>query len=108
MTIFTTTINAIYTLPQVEDKTDVVVTAMWQVIGVDGEYTVNVSGNSQFTLSPDSPSFTPYASLTQAEIIGWIPESQIISAQQCVQGQIDSMINPPVLPSAQPLPWVAA
>lgn len=96
-----------YTLPQVEGETDVVVTAMWQVTGVDGDYTANIGGSSQFTLSPDSPSFTPYADLTEAQVIGWIPESQITSAQSCVQGQIDSMINPPVSPTAQALPWSA-
>jgi hypothetical protein len=51
--------------------------------------------------------FIPYASLTEAIVIGWIPESQITSAQQCVQGQIDSLINPPVSPANTPLPWSA-
>jgi hypothetical protein len=95
-----------YTLPQVEGKTEVVVSAMWQVTGVDGEYTANIRGSSQFTMSPDAPNFTLYADLTEAQVIGWISESEITSAQQCVQGHIDSIINPPVLPSAQSLPWV--
>jgi len=107
MTQFTTTITQMYTLPQVEGETDVVVTAMWQVTGVDGEYTAAIGGSSQFTLSADAPNFTPYADLTQAQVIGWIPESQITSAQQCVQGQIDSMITPPVSPQNTPLPWGA-
>ena len=107
MTTFTTTITAMYTLPQVEGETDVVVTAMWTVTGVDGDYTANIGGSSQFTLSPDSPSFTPYADLTEVQVIGWIPENQITSAQACVQGQIDSMITPPVSPTSQALPWAA-
>ena len=107
MTTFTTTITSMYTLPQVEGETDVVVTAMWQETGVDGEYTASIGGSTQFTLSPDAPNFTPYASLTEAQVIGWIPESQITSAQQCVQGQIDSMITPPVSPTSQALPWTA-
>ena len=105
MTNFTTTIVAMYTLPQVNNETDVVVTAVWKVIGVEGAYTAEIVGNSQFTLLPDAPNFTPYSSLTQAQVVGWIPEYEIISAQQCVQGQINSMINPPVLPAAQSLPW---
>jgi hypothetical protein len=103
-TQFTTTITAMYTLPQVEGQTAVVVNAQWQVTGVDGQYTAEIDGNSQFTIT-QGEGFTPYAQLTQAQVIGWIPESQITSAQQCVQGQIDSMITPPVSPSAQPLPW---
>jgi hypothetical protein len=51
--------------------------------------------------------FIPYDQLTEATVIGWIPEAQITSAQQCVQGQIDSQITPPVSPANTPLPWVA-
>ena len=106
MTTFTTTIDSMYTLPQVEGQTDVVVNALWTVTGVDGTYTADIGGNTQFTLEQGA-AFTPYDQLTQAQVIGWIPEQQITSAQQCVQGQIDSLITPPVSPSAQPLPWSA-
>ena len=104
MTTFTTTIDRMYTLPQVEGQTDVVVNALWTVTGVDGTHTASIGGNTQFTLEQGS-SFTPYIQLTEAQVIGWIPESSITSAQACVQGQIDSMITPPVSPSAQALPW---
>ena len=104
MTTFTTTITQMYTL-QTPDP-DYVVNALWQVTGVDGEYTASIGGNTQFT-SQQAPDFIPYADLTEATVIGWIPESQITSAQACVQGQIDSMITPPVSPSNQPLPWGA-
>ena len=106
MTTFTTNIDSMYTLPQVEGQTDVVVNALWTVTGVDGQYTAEIGGNTQFTLEQGA-AFTPYDQLTQTQVIGWIPEQQITSAQQCVQGQIDSLITPPVSPSAQPLPWVA-
>ena len=104
MTTFTTTITQMYTL-QTPDP-DYVVNALRQVTGVDGEYTASIGGNTQFT-SQQGPDFIPYADLTEATVIGWIPESQITSAQACVQGQIDSMITPPVSPSNQPLPWGA-
>ena len=105
-TQFSTTITAMYTLPQVEGQTDVVVNAMWEVTGVQDTYTASIGGNSQFTIT-QGEGFTPYADLTQAQVIGWIPESQITSAQACVHGQIDSMVNPPVSPTSQALPWVA-
>ena len=104
MTTFTTTITAMYTL-QTPDP-DYVVNALWQITGVDGEYTASIGGNTQFT-SQQGPDFIPYADLTEATVIGWIPESQITSAQACVQGQIDSMITPPVSPQNTPLPWGA-
>ena len=105
-TTFTTTIDSMYTLPQVDGETDVVVNAIWTVYGTDGQVAASIGGNTQFTLEQGG-TFTPYADLTEAQVIGWIPESQITSAQQCVQGQIDSLLNPPVSPSSQPLPWAA-
>ena len=104
MTTFTTTITAMYTLQQPDPN--YVINALWKVTGVDGQYTAEIDGNTQFT-SQQGPDFVPYDQLTESEVISWIPESQITSAQQCVQGQIDSMIIPPVSPENTPLPWSA-
>jgi hypothetical protein len=84
-----------------------VVNALWEVTGVDGTYTASIDGNTQFNSADQVGAFIPYDQLTEAIVIGWIPESAITSAQQCVQGQIDSLITPPVSPASQPLPWVA-
>ena len=106
MTTFTTTITAMYTL-QTPDP-DYVVNAIWLVTGVDGSNTASIQGNTTFNSADQTGPVTPYASLTQAQVIGWIPESAIASAQACVQGQIDSMITPPVSPANTALPWSAA
>ena len=105
MTQFTTTITQMYTL-QTPDP-DYIVNCLWQVTGVDGANTASIGGNTQFNSADQEGAFVPYSSLTEAAVIGWIPANQIDSAQACVQGQIDSMITPPVSPSAQPLPWSA-
>ena len=104
-TTFTTTITAMYTLQQPDP--DYVVNCLWQVEGVDGEYTGSIGGNTQFS-SQQGSDFIPYDQLTEAIVIGWIPEPAITSAQACVQGQLDSMANPPVSPASQPLPWSAS
>lgn len=104
MTTFTWTIDQMYTLDTPEPG--FVVNALWTVTGVDGQYTANIPGNSQFTMQEGT--FTPYDQLTQEQVIGWIPADQIASAQACVQGQIDSMITPPVSPQNTPLPWGAS
>jgi len=103
MTTFTTTIDSMYTLDTPEPG--FVVNVLWTVTGVDGSNTASIGGNSQFTVQEGT--FTPYDQLTQAQVIGWISAEQIASAQACVQGQIDSMINPPVSPQNTPLPWGA-
>lgn len=104
MTTFTTSINAMYTMDTPEPG--FVVNLLWTVTGVDGSNTASIDGNSQFTVQDGT--FTPYDQLTQEQVIGWIPPEQIASAQSCVQGQIDSMINPPVSPQNTPLPWAQA
>ena len=103
MTTFTTRITAMYTLQQPDP--DYVVNALWEVTGVDGEYTGSIGGNTQFSSADQEGAFVPYDQLTEAVVIGWIPASQIGSAQACVQGQINSAITPPVSPELTPLPW---
>ena len=106
MTTFTTTINAMWTMQQPDPN--YVVNVLWEVTGVDGEYTAKIGGNTTFDSSQAPETFIPYDQLTQAIVIGWIPESAITSAQQCVQGQINSMITPPVSPANTALPWSQA
>ena len=106
MTQFTTRITSMYTLNTPEP--DYVVNVLYEVTGVDGTYTASIGGNTQFNSVDQEGAFIPYDQLTEATVIGWIPENQIASAQACVQGQIDSMITPPVSPANTALPWSAA
>jgi len=103
MTQFTTTIKSMYTLNTPEP--DYVCNVIWEVTGVDGEYTAKIGGNTTFNSADQTGPVTPYDQLTQAIVISWIPEQAMASAQACVQGQIDSMITPPVSPANTALPW---
>jgi hypothetical protein len=105
MTTFVTTITAMYTLQQPDPN--YVVNALWQVTGVDGQYTASIDGNTQFNSADQQGAVVPYADLTEAIVIGWIPADTIASAQANVQGQINSMITPPVSPQNTALPWSA-
>ena len=105
-TTFTTRITAMYTLQQPDPN--YVVNALWEVTGVDGEYTGSIGGNTQFSSADQEGPFVPYDQLTEAVVIGWIPANDIESSQQCVQGQINSLITPPALPQDTALPWSAA
>ena len=104
MTTFTTTSTNLYTLPQVDGQTDVVVNVLFNVAGIDGQYEANIDGSQRCTLTPGQ-AFTPYDQLTQDQVIGWLDPQMINSCQECVQGQINSMITPPVSPTNQTLPW---
>ena len=103
MTTFTTTIERMYTMPTPEPN--YVVNLHWKVVGVDGQYTAQIDGNTTFNSADQEGAFIPYDQLTPEIVTGWIPQNQINSAQACVQGQINSMINPPVSPQVAALPW---
>ena len=105
MTTFTTIVTNMYTVQQPDPN--YVVNVLWEVIGEDGDNTASIQGNTTFNSAEQEGAFIPYDQLTQAIVIGWIPQNQIDSAQACVQGQIDSMINPPVSPQNTPLPWAS-
>ena len=92
--------------PELDGETDVVFTVHWTLVGTDGTYNGSVYGSVGVTLDPDAP-FTPYASLTQAQVIGWVQdalgEEQVASYEANVAQQIENQINPPVV--TPPLPW---
>jgi len=105
MTTFTTTITAMYTLQQPDPN--YVVNALWKITGVDGQYTASIDSSTRFNSADQEGAVIPYDQLTEAIVIGWIPAQDISNAQACVQGQINSLITPPVSPANTALPWSA-
>ena len=106
MTTFTTTITSMYTVP---NPTGYVVNVLFTVNGTDGTYTAKIDGNISFSPEQDQVDFIPYANLTEAIVMGWINTATNNQENYYanVQGQINSMITPPVSPSSQHLPWSA-
>lgn len=108
MATFTWAITQMIAIPQYEQYQDVVVTATWQCNGeqVDnGEtYFGQATGVNAFALP--TTTFTPYADLTQDQVMQWCIADGLNQADQeaIVQAQIDNAINPPTV--ALPLPWV--
>jgi hypothetical protein len=51
--------------------------------------------------------YTPYADLTQDQVLGWVWSSGVDkdATEAAVQQQIDNAINPPVV--TPQLPWLA-
>jgi len=47
--------------------------------------------------------------LTEEIVLGWVQAEPnvTINTEACVQGQINSIITPPVTPQDTPLPWVS-
>ena len=106
MTNYNWVVTDLYT-QTIENEQNYVVTAFYDVTGVDGVYTASLSNVAQFSTASVSP-FIPYENLTNDIVIGWIQSelgvNGVSSIEACIQGQIDSQINPPVTPENTPLP----
>lgn len=104
----TWTVTAMDCYPQAEGQTDVVFTVHWTCSGVQTQnntaYSASVYSTCAVTYQQGTP-YTPYAALTQNQVLGWIWSSGVDQAatEAAVQQQINNQINPPVV--TPPLPW---
>lgn len=103
---YTWSIAALECYPEYEGQTDVVFTVHWTLNGTDGTYNGSVYGSVGLTLD-EGATFTPYADLTEAQVIGWVQDAlgdeQVAAYEANVAQQIADQANPPVV--APPLPW---
>ena len=107
MTTYTWNVTALYT-ETVDGEQNYVVIANYIVIGIDDTYSAELSNIARFSTASVSP-FIPYQDLTEDTVIDWIQQDLgpdgVSNLEACIQGQIDSQINPPVSPQNTPLPW---
>ena len=103
----TWSVTAMNAYPQAEGQTDVVFTVHWTCAGVQDTYQASVYSTCGVTYSSGTP-YTPYAQLTQDQVLGWIWASGVDKAatEAAVQQQINNQINPPVV--TPKLPWATA
>jgi len=108
---YTWTVTNLYTI-DTDTETDYVVDAIYEIVGTEengGEtYTASLSNTASFEVV-QGESFTPYADLTDAMVVGWIQSELgtdgVSNLEASVGGMIDSEITPPVSPENTPLPW---
>lgn len=105
-TTYTWTIAKLDCYPEHEGNTDVVFNVHWRCNGEDGEYAGSVYGSQALTLDPEAD-FTPFADLTEEQVIGWVKdamgEEAVAALEANIDGQIETAKNPPVVNPA--LPW---
>ena len=94
--------------------TDVVVTAGWRCNGVQTSdldvtpVTYNATIYSTCSFPMPNGTFTPYADLTQEQVLGWCYANGVDQAatEAAIQANIDNQINPPIV--QPPLPWASS
>lgn len=93
-------------VPQEDGQTDVVITVHWQQNATNGTYNASVYGTVSVTYTPGSP-FTPYADLTQDQVIGWVQAA--LGPERCAElvASLDQQISEQVAPTVitPALPW---
>lgn len=109
MNTYTWITTNLYTI-DVNTETDYVVTAVYDVTATDGTYSSILNANiTQFLVDDNKPNYVPYADLTNDIVIGWVKETigvdGVTSITNCLDGQIESQVNPPVSPVNTPLPF---
>jgi hypothetical protein len=94
--------------PEQDGNTDVVFVVHWTLSGEEAGFSGGVYGSVGVTLDAGA-TFTPYADLTLAQVIGWVQdalgEDQVTAYEANVAQQINDQVVPPVV--TPPLPWSA-
>ena len=95
------------TTPTTANPPECVITAGWICTGTQEQDGTTYQGSVYSTTSFQGPGdpYTPYADLTQDQVLGWVWANGVDQAatEAAVQAQIDNQINPPVI--QPPLPW---
>ena len=92
---------------EINGHAEVVLSAGWRLIGVDGEYSASAYSTVSFPQPEEGGSYTPYAELTEAQVLGWVWENGVDkdAAEASVTEQVANLVNPPVV--TPPLPWAS-
>lgn len=90
---------------EINGHVEVVLSAGWRLTGVDGEYSASSYGSVSFPQPEEGGAYTPYADLTEEQVLGWVWENGIDkdAAEASVTGQVEALVNPPTI--TPPLPW---
>ena len=96
------------TTPSTATPPEFVIECGWRCSATEGEFSGTVYSTCSFTQAAETDgTFTPYADLTQDQVLGWVWGSGVDkdATEAAVQQQIDNQKNPPVI--QPPLPWAS-
>ena len=77
--------------------------AHWRVSSTEGDYSASAYGTCSFTYDPTDPSFVPYDSLTEADVLGWVwGEVDQAATEAALAADIEAQQHPT---TADGVPW---
>jgi hypothetical protein len=97
------TIRSMKTAPEFQGHDNVVISAEWQCLATEDQYSTFISGTASFG-SAGVP-FSDYNTLTQEQVLGWVWDANgdKLAIEQALAAQIEMLKNPPVV--VLPNPW---
>lgn len=103
MITYTWTIQQLWAAPSLEGLQNVVTDATWRCLSTDGTHTVLNSGTCSFSPVPEE--FTPFASLTEQQVLNWCWAVGVnkLETEAALSARIDELVNPTIV--SLPLPW---
>ena len=74
------------------------------VVAPGDDYSASSYGTAGFTYDASSPDFTPYDSLTEEQVLGWVWNDGVDkdATEAALQAKIDAQMNPT---TADGVPW---
>ena len=100
---YTWNCTTVDTYPTKSDQADVIFNVHWRLMGVDDTENENV-GDSYGVASLDTEdlsTFTAFADITEADVIGWVEaalgEDQVAALKTSIDAQIAEKITPTVV-----------
>lgn len=103
-TTFNWTVTAMDCVPNQDGNANVVSNVHWTCSGTNADYSASVTGTCG--LGFDGQSFTPYADLTQNQVLSWVWSSGSVdkdAIEDSVEQQIQNQITPSIV--TPQLPW---
>ena len=77
--------------------------AHWRVSSTEGDYSASAYGTCSFSYDPTDPSFVPYDSLTEADVLGWVwDEVDQEATEAALAADIEAQQHPT---TADGVPW---
>ena len=77
--------------------------AHWRVSSTEGDYSASAYGTCSFSYDPTDPSFVPYDSLTEADVLGWVwGEVDQAATEAALVADIEAQQHPT---TADGVPW---
>lgn len=108
MLIYAWTISSLDVAPSEDTLIDVIKVAHWRYRATDSADALTTEAyGAQGFVSPDSASYTPFDSVTEAQVVEWIEdaigEEGMDAMNASLAVAIENLRNPPIV--TMPVPW---